>query len=74
MEYKFIENDPLNDGVKVEEGLCPYCGSSHLDFTDWEEDGLSLQYSVRCNSCHKDFLMHYALTFTGVSVEANTNE
>lgn len=75
MEHKFFENDALLNGRKVAEGVCPHCGSnSSFDYIDREDEGNSLYYTVECGACHKTFLMHYDLTFTGVTVKVEDNE
>jgi len=54
---------------KIEQGVCPYCGSTDIDYGAIElEDDDMLYYPATCNDCKRDFEEWYKLGFVGHNV------
>jgi len=54
---------------KIEQGVCPYCGSVDVDYGAIEyEDDEMLYYPATCNECGREFEEWYNLSFSGHNV------
>ena len=36
-------------------GMCPYCGSYHIDYNDMDYDGCTIRHTCICKECGKEF-------------------
>lgn len=64
---------------KIEQGVCPYCGSSDIEYGASEPyDDMMECYPADCNDCHRHFEEWYKLSFVGHNVgdscEITTND
>ena len=55
--------------LKVEEGVCPYCGGTDIDYGTLEVADSGFQfYPAHCRGCDRDFEEWYECNFTGHNV------
>ena len=53
---------------KIEQGVCPYCGSVDIDYGVMEIEDDCVYYPAHCNDCKRDFNEWYRLEFDGHNV------
>lgn len=55
----------MTNKIKIEEGVCPICGSDNIEYGSLEVCDAGVYYSVRCEDCQASFQEHYNLEFAG---------
>ena len=58
----------------AEEGYCPFCGDSDIDYYDTDFDSPFLFYKCECRQCKKEFLQVYKMEYDGVNVVDENGE
>lgn len=53
---------------RIEEGVCPYCGGSDIDYGSVELEDEMICYPATCNSYGRRFDEWYNLSFVGHNV------
>ncbi len=53
---------------KIEQGVCPYCGSTDIDYDPSSHEDDMETYPATCNTCGKQFEEWYELHFVGHNV------
>lgn len=56
---------------RIEQGVCPYCGSTNINYDSAELDDEMVSYPATCNRCKRNFVEWYHLDFVGHNVGDN---
>lgn len=56
---------------KIEQGVCPYCGSTKIEYNPMELEDDYVYYTASCYECKRAFEEWYKLEFAGHNVGDN---
>jgi hypothetical protein len=68
MNEDFGENTESKSERKIEQSLCPKCGSDDLNYGDSELQDDYIYYEGDCNKCKTQFWEWYKLEFSGFDI------
>ncbi len=54
----------------MEQGICPNCGSTKTEYSDYEMHDTQLAYEVVCTKCMCEFKEWYSLKFVTQTVNS----
>ena len=59
---------------KIEEGVCPFCGSQDYDCIDGGNVDDNYFYTCKCNACNEEFTDWYEIRFDEKAINYNGRE
>lgn len=55
--------------MKIEEGVCPKCGCTDLQYEAMEVEGTMIYYPYTCPGCNRTGEEWYSLSFAGHNID-----
>ncbi len=69
-EISYFKGDKCN-GNDIEQGACPCCTSTNLNYSTLELDGENISYPWECEDCGSNGTEWHSLHFSGHNVKEN---